>query len=166
MKKPVYANSLSQIITSLAISVLLSNPAIAVPSSTSAAAKTSTPVAKTGTDTTSKTSSQKLQRSDFRVTGASCVACLRRIGKTMREQKGVLKADVSIFKPYWAIVIFDSAQTNMDKVAESVKNEKVKFDDMEVKAIDTVPLIVIPKGISRAQEGYLPDTAPSAAHSH
>lgn len=101
----------------------------------------------------SSAQSQKLHRADFRVTGASCVACLRRIGKTMREQKGVLKADVSIFKPYWSIVIFDAAQTNMDKIFESVKAEKVKFEDMEDKSIDSVPVIVIPKGMNKTEIG-------------
>lgn len=107
---------------------------------------------------------QKLHRADFRVTGASCVACLRRIGKTMREQKGVLKGDVSIFKPYWAIVIYDAGSTNMDKVFESVKHEKVKFEEMEDKAIDSLPLIVIPKGMNSGAPvapGPAPETGKS-----
>lgn len=107
-------------------------------------------------------SRQKLHRADFRVTGASCVACLRRIGKTIREQKGVLKADVSIFKPYWAIVIYDAELINMDKIYDVVKAEKVKFDEIEDKPIQSLPLIVIPKGMSKAQELGIPATAPGA----
>ncbi len=118
-----------------------------------------TQASKPAADNSAKPSaSQKLHRADFRVTGASCVACLRRIGKTMREQKGVLKADVSIFKPYWAIVIYDAEHTNMDKVYEAIKGEKVKFDELEDKPIQSVPLIVIPKGMSKAQEIGLPAT--------
>lgn len=108
----------------------------------------------------SATSAQKLHRADFRVTGASCVACLRRIGKTLREQKGVMKADVSIFKPYWAIVIFDSAQTSMPKLLETLVKEKVKFEDIEERAINSVPLIVIPKGLNTA------DSHPLGAGEH
>ena len=105
-----------------------------------AAAPASAPVAKTP-------SGQKLHRADFRVSGASCVACLRRIGKTIREQPGVSTGDVSIFKPYWAVVVYDSAQTNMDKIFQSITKEKVKFEDMEDKAISSLPLIVVPKGL-------------------
>ena len=88
---------------------------------------------------------QKLHRADFRVSGASCVACLRRIGKTIRDLKGVAKADISIFKPYWAIVIYDADQTNMDKVFDSVKEEKIKFEEIEDKSIASLPTIIIPK---------------------
>ncbi len=111
-------------------------------------AVSSAPVAE---DKDTKTNSnQKLHRADFRVTGASCVACLRRIGKTLREQHGVLKADISIFKPYWAIVVYDANATNMDKLYEVVKAEKVKFEEMEDKAISSLPLIIIPKGMAPA----------------
>lgn len=96
--------------------------------------------------------SKKLKRADFRVTGASCVSCLRRVGKTMREQKGVLKADVSIFKPYWALVIYDGALTSVEKIYEAVKSEKVRFEDIEDKTISEVPLIPIPKGLNRASK--------------
>jgi copper chaperone CopZ len=107
-------------------------------------------------------SAQKLHRADFRVTGASCVACLRRIGKTIREQKGVMKADVSIFKPYWAIVVYDSGQTSLNKLLEVVSKEKVKFEDIEDRAISSVPVIVIPKGINSA-ESRTPAAPASAA---
>ncbi|MBY0356684.1 MAG: heavy-metal-associated domain-containing protein [Candidatus Obscuribacterales bacterium] len=92
---------------------------------------------------------QKLRRADFRVTGASCVSCLRRVGTKMREQKGVLKADVSIFKPYWGIVIYDSNTVNLNKIYDSVKDEKIKFEDIEDKPIANIPFIVIPKGLAK-----------------
>jgi hypothetical protein len=97
---------------------------------------------------------RKLHRADFRVSGASCVACLRRIGKTLREQKGVVKGDVSIFKPYWAIVIYDAGQTSMEKLLESVAKEKVKFEDIEDKSINSLPAIVIPKGLNNKAEEH------------
>lgn len=100
-----------------------------------------------------KAQAQKLHRADFRVKGASCVACLRRVGKTMREQTGVLKADVSIFSPYWGLTIYDASKTNMDKIFESVKGEKVFFEDMEDKEIDSLPMIVIPKGMNKTDPG-------------
>lgn len=110
---------------------------------------------------------QKLHRADFTVSGASCVACLRRIAKTVRDQKGVLKADISIFKPYWAIVIYDAEQTNMDKLFETVKEEKIKFNEMEDKPIATMPMIIIPKGVgssAASSNAATTDSGSSAAH--
>jgi hypothetical protein len=111
-------------------------------------------------------SKQKLRRADFRVTGASCVTCLRRIGRTMRAQPGVLKGDVSIFKPYWAVVVYDSNQTDMDKIYASLSHEKVKFDDVEVKEISSLPLIVIPKGMSSESSSTAGSTVNASGAAH
>lgn len=102
--------------------------------------------------TPAKTTGQKLHRADFRVSGASCVACLRRVGKKIRDQQGVLKADVSIFKPYWAIVIYEPNKITMEKIYNAVKDEKIKFEDIEDKTISEIPLIVIPKGLTKGSE--------------
>lgn len=116
--------------------------------------------------TSQSKAAQKLHRADFRVKGASCVACLRRISKTMREQNGVLKADVSIFKPYWAIAIYDQGKTNMDKIYESVKAEKVTFEEMEDHPIDSLPMIVIPKGMNKAEASAPAGSAAAPSSSH
>ncbi|MBY0546210.1 MAG: heavy-metal-associated domain-containing protein [Candidatus Obscuribacterales bacterium] len=102
--------------------------------------------------TAEKKSGQKLHRADFRVAGASCVGCIRRVGRILRSQKGVLKADVSIFKPYWAIVIYNSDDVNLEQLQEACKVEKVKFEEIEDKSIAEVPLIVIPKGMNKVPE--------------
>jgi uncharacterized membrane protein len=94
---------------------------------------------------TSSTAKQALHRADFRVEGASCVMCLRRIASTFRKEKGVVKADISVFRPYWSILIYDSAQTNFKKITDSVKGEHVKFAEVEDKAIDAIPAVIIPK---------------------
>jgi hypothetical protein len=109
------------------------------------------------TGSSEKKGGHKLHRADFRVTGASCVGCLRRVGKILRTHKGVVKADVSIFKPHWAIVIFNSDEVSLDQLGDACKVEKVKFEEVEDKSISEVPLIVIPKGLSKS------DT-PVAAH--
>lgn len=101
--------------------------------------------------TTEKKGGTKLHRADFRVTGASCVGCLRRVSKLLRFHKGVVKADVSIFKPHWAIVIFNSDEVTLDQLAEACKTEKVKFEEVEDKAISEIPLIVIPKGMNKTE---------------
>ncbi len=100
-----------------------------------------------------KEAKQKLYRADFRVSGASCVGCLRRVAKILRTHKGVLKADVSIFKPHWAIAIYNADEVSLDQLAEACKTEKVKFEEVEDKPIAEVPLIVIPKGMNKAPDG-------------
>jgi hypothetical protein len=97
------------------------------------------------------TAGQALHRVDFRIEGASCVACLRRIAKAMRETKGILKADVSIFRPYWAIAIYDAKQADFPKLQRDISaKENVRFMEIEDKGISEMPLIVIPK-VSSAQ---------------
>jgi hypothetical protein len=88
-----------------------------------------------------------LHRMDFRVEGASCVACLRKTGQELRESKGVLKADVSIYKPYWAIVIYDAKQTNLETMKTAIKNQHVRLVDIDDKAISAVPAIIIPRSV-------------------
>lgn len=107
------------------------------------------------------TSGQSLHRVDFRIEGASCVTCLRRIAKSMRESKGVLKADASIYRPYWAIAIYDAKKTTFDKFSAPIaKAEQVRFAEVEDKAISSMPLVVIPK-VSSTQ-AKAPIAAPTA----
>lgn len=86
-----------------------------------------------------------LQRADFRVTGASCVACLRRVAQRMRSAPGVIKADVSIFKPYWGLIIYDKKQTTLKQVFDKSVEENVKFADVDDKPIAEMPVILLPK---------------------
>lgn len=100
-----------------------------------------------------KKTKQKLRRADFQVAGASCVSCLRRVSKILRTQRGVLKADVSIFKPHWSIVIYNADEVSLEQLSDACKVEKVRFEEIEDKPIAEVPLIVIPKGISKTDPG-------------
>ncbi len=140
-------------------------PASAAPASpTGAGAASGSGSASAAASESKSQSGEKLHRADFRVSGASCVACLRRIGKTIREQPGVSTGDVSILRPYWAVVVYDASKTNMDKIFQSIAKEKVKFEDMDDKAIASLPLIVVPKGLdSGASANASAGTSGSAA---
>ena len=95
-----------------------------------------------------RSAGQDLHRADFRVEGASCVTCLRRIASTLRATRGVIKADISIYRPYWAIVIYDKKQTSIEKMNEAVKSEHIKMAELEDKSIPQVPAVIIPKGLT------------------
>lgn len=87
-----------------------------------------------------------LERADFLITGTSCAACLMRIEDKIKKTPGVVKAAVSIFKPYSAIVIFDSKKTNMHKVYDSMMGEPVMFSNIKEHPIDKLPAILLPAG--------------------
>lgn len=89
-----------------------------------------------------------LHRADFKVEGASCVVCLRRVAKKLKGVAGVVKADVSIFRPYWALVVYDSKKTSLQKVFEAAGDEKVKFSEVEDVPLAEMPLVLLPRSVS------------------
>jgi hypothetical protein len=93
----------------------------------------------------------KLMRSDFRVTGASCVPCLRRVAKKLKESTGVLRGDVSIFPPYGGLVIYDASKTNIKTVFKSAYDEHVDFADVETRSISQIPAVLLPKIMPSSQ---------------
>jgi copper chaperone CopZ len=111
-----------------------------------AAAAKPEPVAKPSPSQAKKPSAGALlQRADFKVSGASCVACLRRVAKRMRECDGVLKADVSIFRPYWGLVVYDKKKTTLKKILDAAIEDKVKFVQVTDVAISEMPVVLLPK---------------------
>jgi cation transport ATPase len=86
-----------------------------------------------------------IHRVDMQVAGSSCATCLMRLEKKLKAEKGVIKAVVSIFKPYRAAIIYDESQTkwaNINKVLESEKVSAANFQDTPIK---DVPLVLDPK---------------------
>lgn len=86
------------------------------------------------------------QRVDFQLRGSKCVACIRRVIKKLQKEKGVLKVDISIFPPYWGVVLLDKDKTDFDRAFERVKKEDfVRSEKVERKDLDEVPPLVIPR---------------------
>ena len=106
----------------------------------------------TGTPALKAAEHAALHRLDFRVEGASCVGCLRRIGQKFRDSKGVFKADVSIYKPYWAIVIYDAKVTDLNKLKAAIADEHVKLVEVEDKSIQQIPIVIVPRGLDGPQK--------------
>lgn len=88
-------------------------------------------------------------RVDFDVHGSKCPACIRRLVRTLKKSKGVLKVDISIKKPYSGVVVFDHALTNFEKIKKRMKHEKVKPVNVETEGINKVPTLLIPKSLQR-----------------
>lgn len=128
----------SVFLLALALVVLALPAAAAKPEPTAKPSATKSPVA-------AKKTQAGLQRADFRVTGASCVACLRRVAKRLREAPGVLKADVSIFRPYWGLVIYDKKKTTLKKVLDGAVEDKVQYAEVTDVSIGELPTVVLPK---------------------
>lgn len=89
-------------------------------------------------------SSAPYMRLDFQVKGVSCVACIRRVAKGLKNMKGVVKADVSIYYPHWAVVILDKSKADETKVIQTVRKEKVDVTRMTKQDLKEVPALVVP----------------------
>lgn len=86
------------------------------------------------------------QRVDFQLRGSKCVACIRRVIKKLQKEKGVMKVDISIFPPYWGVVLLDKDKTDFERAFERVKKEDfVTSEKVERKDLDEVPPLVIPR---------------------
>ena len=91
---------------------------------------------------------KELRRVDFKVEGSACASCLGRVRKRMAALDGVVEAAVMIKKPYGAAAIYDGSKIKVDKILnEALKGEKVKVKITEVndRAIDKMPFILVPK---------------------
>lgn len=89
-------------------------------------------------------SSAPYLRLDFQVKGVSCVSCIRRVAKGLKNMKGVVKADVSIYYPHWAVVILDKSKADETKVIQAVRKEKVDVTRMTRQDLKEVPVLVVP----------------------
>lgn len=85
-----------------------------------------------------------LRRFDFLVKGSSCAACLIRLEKRLRRAPGVVKATVSIYKPYAAVVIIDPAKCNKKEIVRVLALEKTRPESIIEEEIPTVPLLLTP----------------------
>lgn len=86
-----------------------------------------------------------MTRVDMVITGSSCAACLIRIEKKLKAQPGVLKAMVSIYKPYSAIIIYDSSRTSIGALSKIVSKENAVAARVVEEKVSAVPTLLIPK---------------------
>ena len=85
-----------------------------------------------------------LRRVDMIVAGSSCASCLIRIEKKLKTTPGVLKAMVSVYRPYSAVVIYDSAKTSMAEISKVLSSEKARPDQAVDVSIKAVPALLLP----------------------
>lgn len=86
-------------------------------------------------------------RLDFNLKGATCVTCIRRVAKHLRESKGVFKADISIIRPYEGVIVFDPQKTNVQKLSSEITKEEKRAwaGDLQLTALSSIPPIVLPR---------------------
>jgi len=85
-----------------------------------------------------------LKRADMIVAGSSCASCLIRIERKLKARPGVLKAMVSVYRPYPAIVVYDSAKTSMKEIAKVFSGENASAVKIVEKPIEAVPILMLP----------------------
>ncbi len=91
-----------------------------------------------------KKSKAPFVRLDFQVK-ASCVSCVRRVAKALKNLRGVTNADVSIYYPHWAVVVINTAETDESKVLAAISKEKAEIRQFEQQDLQTKPILVVPK---------------------
>lgn len=79
------------------------------------------------------------------------------IENELREYPGVIKAAVSIYKPYAALVIYDGKKTSIADILKSVHEGALRTRDLSDVPIDKLPVVVVPK--IRAGEPGTPEKA-------
>ncbi len=89
-------------------------------------------------------SSGCIKRADFQMSGARCVLCLREAAWSLRQQPGVIKADVSIYNPHWAVVIYDCGKTSLAAIMRPLAKQHVFASRVNESALAGVPSVVIP----------------------
>ncbi|CAN5293756.1 hypothetical protein BH11CYA1_BH11CYA1_48150 [soil metagenome] len=85
-----------------------------------------------------------LRRVDMIVGGSSCASCLIRIEKKLKASPGVLKAMVSVYRPYAAVVIYDAGKTSMAEITKVLSSEKAQAEQPVDVPIKTVPALLLP----------------------
>ena len=83
---------------------------------------------------------------------SSCAACLIRIEKRLKSHKGVLKATVSIYQPYPAIVIYDPGKADWKAIEKILLSERVEARNVASKNIDEIPAVLVPENKPKAKK--------------
>lgn len=89
-------------------------------------------------------SAKGLKRVDLVVTGSSCASCLIRIEKKLRTTPGVLKAMVSVYRPYPAVVIYNSDKTSLAALKKVLESEKASAEKTVEVQVKEVPALLLP----------------------
>lgn len=89
-------------------------------------------------------SAKGLTRVDLVVTGSSCASCLIRIEKKLRTSPGVLKAMVSVYRPYPAVVIYNSDKTSLAALKKVLESEKASAEKIVEVQVKEVPALLLP----------------------
>lgn len=89
------------------------------------------------------------RRVDFDLKGSKCSSCIRRVVRKVRKSKGVLKADISIKKPYSGVIIFDRKKTDFNTIKKRFKSDKVEAVSVEIEDLKSLPSLLIPKALMR-----------------
>ncbi len=86
-----------------------------------------------------------LYRADFLITGISCATCLMHIERDMQKIPGVIKAAVSVYRPYPALIIFDGHKTSWPDILKALNEHPIKIEQVTQEHITELPVLLIPK---------------------
>lgn len=87
------------------------------------------------------TSSQALHHAKFRVPGASCFSCIRRLEREIRQRPGVLLAHAVKTSPFVMEIYYDSNILKLNTIFDSLKDQGYLVSDVFNEPVSSVPTV-------------------------
>lgn len=107
------------------------------------------------------TSSQALHHAKFRVPGASCISCIRRLEREMRQTPGVILAHAVKVSPFVMELYYDGNILKLNTIFDSLKAQGYIVSDVLNEPVTSIPALAVNKDVNPDEKlKTLPSDAP------
>jgi len=90
-------------------------------------------------------STQALHHAKFRIPGASCISCIRRLEREIRQRQGVLLAHAVKTSPFVMEIYYDSNILKLNTIFDSLKDQGYVVSDVLNEPVNAVPTVATSK---------------------
>lgn len=106
-------------------------------------------------------SSQALHHAKFRVPGASCISCIRRLEREVRQTPGVILAHAVKTSPFIMELYYDGNILKLTTIFDSLKAEGYLVSDVLNEPVNSIPALATSKDVNPEERlKSLPADAP------
>ncbi|MBX9878421.1 MAG: heavy-metal-associated domain-containing protein [Candidatus Obscuribacterales bacterium] len=106
-------------------------------------------------------SAQALHHAKFRVPGASCISCIRRLEREVRQTPGVILAHAVKTSPFIMELYYDSNILKLTTIFDSLKAEGYIVSDVLNEPVNSIPALATSKDVNPEERlKSLPADAP------
>lgn len=104
---------------------------------------------------------QALHHAKFRVPGASCISCIRRLEREMRQKPGVILAHAVKTSPFVMEIYYDGNILKLNTIFDSLKAEGYTVSDVLNEPVSSIPELATSKDVNPEERlKSLPADAP------